>query len=234
MVKAQAPLNDYGEIYLDLFSFVRRQSEFAVFGAITSVVALFLFSIQGGVMFKNLRLKIKHYFRIVSDPIAIPDQEACVKAHTWLKRAMIICGICSILGILYALLINALFIKKIISLGFLSVPISFILGQWSFLGVAAFLLNAREIFNIKKMVELGKIGYTIGKEFKETHINVTHEFGNQYKITSHTENKGCLFAFIAVFIRFLGWMYFSVIVGAFLTLKKLILTIRNVKDYQEK
>ena len=139
-----------------------------------------------------------------------------MKARVWLKKATILCGICSILGILYALLI-----RKIIPFDFLSLPISFILGQWSFWGVATFILNAREIFNIKKMVELGQIGYTIGKEIKETHVKVTHEFGNQYKVTSHTENKGCLFAFVAVFIRFIGWMYFSVIVGAVLTLKKL-------------
>ena len=41
LVKAQAPLNDYGEIYLNLFSFVRRQSELAFFGALTLVDALF-------------------------------------------------------------------------------------------------------------------------------------------------------------------------------------------------
>ena len=42
LVKAQAPLNDYGEIYLDLFSFVRRQAELAFFGALTAVDALFI------------------------------------------------------------------------------------------------------------------------------------------------------------------------------------------------
>ena len=46
LVKAQAPLNDYGEIYLGLFSFVRRQSEFAFFGAWLRCRALFLFSVR--------------------------------------------------------------------------------------------------------------------------------------------------------------------------------------------
>ena len=141
------------------------------------------------------------------------------------------CGICTFLGIIYGIIIG---INPEIPFGALSIPLGIILGQWSFWGVATIILNFREIFDIKKMIETGKIGYTVGKEFKETHINVTHEFGNQYKVTSHTENKGCLFAFVAVFIRFLAWMYFSVIIGAFLTLKKLIQSLRNIKEYKEK
>ena len=185
-------------------------------------------------MLKNFKLKIKQYFRIVSDAITIESQEDYAKARMWLRKAIIVCGICSGLGIVYGLIIGIIGLHNDeIPFGVLSIPIGFILGQWSFLGVATFILNIREIFNIKKMVELSKIGYTVGKEIKETHINVTHEFGNQYKVTAHTENKGCLFAFIAIFIRFLGWMYFSVIVGAFLTVKKLIQTIRNIKDYQK-
>ncbi len=172
-----------------------------------------------------LKFKIKQYIRIVSDAIAIRCDEDYVEALAWLKKAMIVCTICSTLGILYGLMIG-------IS-GLLPVFIGLILGQWSFWGVAAFILNFREIFNIKKMVELGKMGYNVGKEIKETHINITHEFGNQYKVTAYTENKGCLFASISIFIRFLGWMYFSVIVGAFLTAKKLIQTVVNIKDYQK-
>lgn len=185
-------------------------------------------------MLKNLKLKIKQYFQIVSDAITIQSQEDYAKACAWLRKAAVVCGICTVLGILYGLVIgiSGFFTGEIV-FGILSIPIGFILGQWSFWGVATFILNIREIFNIKKMVELGKIGYTVGKEIKETHINVTHEFGNQYKVTAHTENKGCLFAFIAIFIRFFGWMYFSVIVGAFLTVKKLIKTICNIKEYKK-
>ena len=42
LVKAQAPLNDYG-IALILFGFVEQQSGFAFFGAVTSVAASFNF-----------------------------------------------------------------------------------------------------------------------------------------------------------------------------------------------
>ena len=185
-------------------------------------------------MLEVIKLKIKQFLKITSDAVAITCQEDYARARSWLKKATIICGICSVLGIAYGLMIGILSLSSdVIPFGVLSIPIGFILGQWSFWGVATFILNIREILNIKKIVELGKIGYTAGKEIKETHINVTHEFGNQYKVTSHTEHKGCLFALAAIFIRFLFWMYFSVMVGAFLTVKKLIQTVHNIKEYQK-
>ena len=184
-------------------------------------------------MLNNLKLKIQYYIQIVSGEITIQNQEDYEMARKWLKKATVICGICTVLGFIYGLIIGIVGLTSSeIPFGVLSIPLGFILGEWAFWGVAAFLLNIRQIFNIKKMVQLGAIGYAVGKQFKETHVNVTHEFGNQYKVTSHTEDKGCLFAFIAIFIRFFGWMIFSVYVGAFLTAKKLRLTTRNIKAYQ--
>ena len=138
-------------------------------------------------MLKSFGLKIKQYFQIVSGAITIQCQEDYIKARAWLKKATILCGICSVLGLVYGLIVGTVVLHNKIPL--LSIPIGLVLGQWSFWGVATFLLNIREILNIKKMIELGKIGYDVGKEFKETHINVTHEFGNQYKVTAHTEDK---------------------------------------------
>ena len=43
LVKMQIPRSSYGRDTLILFQFVQRQSEFAFFGALTSVGALFLF-----------------------------------------------------------------------------------------------------------------------------------------------------------------------------------------------
>ena len=181
-------------------------------------------------MLKKLKLKIKYYFIIVSEAIVIQCDEDYTYALAWLKKAKVLCSVCSVLGIMYGFAIG---ISGVLPVDVLSMPIGLFLGQWSFWGVATFILNIREILNIRKMIEMGKLGYNIGKEFKETYVNVTHEFGNKYKVTSHTENKGCLFAIIAIFMRFIFWMSFSVFVGAFLTVKKLIHTSHNIKDYQK-
>lgn len=218
---------------LIMFSFVRRQLEFVFFGAITLVVALFYFlCIQGGFMLEKIKIvfsgivsKIKELLVNISKPIAITDQESYNKAKMWLKKALISCGVCLILGIFYAGII-----KKMIEIpGF----ICFVLGEWSLLGLATFILNLGEIFNIDKMSFLGKLGYNIGKDFKETNVNVEHQFGNTYKVTTNTTHKGFLFSVIAIGIRFLFWMYFSVFVGPVITVKKVILTVKEIKEYPQ-
>lgn len=185
-------------------------------------------------MFKILKLKIKQYVDIVSKAMTIQNQEDYEKARAWLKKASTVCGICAVIGLAYGLFAGIFVMNNVMDVGILSIPIGLLLGEWSLWGVAAFLLNIREIFNIKKMVKLGKMGYEVGKEIKETHVDVTHEFGNRYTVKATTEDKGCLFAFIAIFIRFILWMYFSVLVGAFLIVKKLVSTAQNIKAYQEK
>lgn len=87
------------------------------------------------------------------------------------------------------------------------------------LGYANIILYFPQVF--KSIVNAGRQGYSIGECFQTTYINVSHEYADNYRVTAHTESKGCLYAAIGGFLAFLVWAMFCIYICPFTTAKKL-------------
>ncbi len=101
-----------------------------------------------------------------------------------------------------------------------------ILAGW---GMANMWIYRSRVF--KSVEKGGRAGYQAGEQIQTTHIDITHEYGNTYRATARTENKGCLFMVIGGMIKFLGWAFVCVYFIPFYTLKKLRDSIQNLKQY---
>ena len=84
----------------------------------------------------------------------------------------------------------------------------------------------------KSVLKSGVEGYGIGKNIETTHVEVSHEYGNTYSVSSYTENKGCLFALLAGGGRYLLWVIYCAYAGPFVTVKKIKASQENVKKYE--
>lgn len=84
----------------------------------------------------------------------------------------------------------------------------------------------------KGVISSGKSGYGVGEKIETTHIQVTHEFANNYRVTAYKENKGCLFAVIAGVAKLMVWLFFCVYVGPFITFKRIFKSVKNLKSYK--
>lgn len=102
-----------------------------------------------------------------------------------------------------------------------------LLASW---GMATMSLQWKQV--IKDVGKTASVGYQTGEQFKETHYQVTHEFGDNYRVTKQTEDKGCLFGIIAGFLRFFIWAFFCVYVGTFLTFRKYRAEMDILKQYE--
>ena len=112
-------------------------------------------------------------------------------------------------------------------LGYILIPPYVLLTSW---GYATLITYFPDI--IKSVFKAGKTGFEAGEKIETTHIRVTYEYGNNYKVSSTTENKGCLFGFLGVTIQFIIWAFFCVYIGPFLTFKKIIGSRKNLKQYK--
>lgn len=177
------------------------------------------------IVFNGIISKIKAWLVKMSKLTPITDQEIYNKTKAWLIKALIICGICSILGILYAVEMTRV----------LEIPgiMCFVIGEWSSLAFATFILNIGEIFNIDKICFLGELGFNIGKDFEKTNVSVDYQSNDTYEVSTYTSNNGCLFAIIAIGLRFFGWIFLSIYLGPIITVSKLILTVDEMKKYQK-
>lgn len=79
---------------------------------------------------------------------------------------------------------------------------------------------------------MAKYGYQIGETVKTTKVDVSHEFGNTYKVSSHTEEKGLLFACIAMAGIMIAWAGYCIYKGTFLTFKKIKNTKLKLEEYK--
>ncbi len=103
LVKSQIPLNSYGNTVI-LFSFVEQQSEFAFFGALTSVGALFYLyeSLRVKEMEKQKKTEFEEACKAYLFPLSITDLRVYgrylgLPAPTKLKKAELICEIIQVL-----------------------------------------------------------------------------------------------------------------------------------------
>lgn len=170
---------------------------------------------------------LKMFFKMCSTPEPIENEAAHRRVKAWTKKVIVLYGAFTVLGCIIIVMAFG-FLMSLgapLALGVLSFV--FMLTCW---GYATMILYIRPIF--KSVVKWGSAGYHVGEKIESTHVTVTHEYGDTYRVSSHTENKGCLFAVIAGGARFFVWAFFCVYIGPFLTFKKLRNSLKNLKDYE--
>ena len=183
--------------------------------------------------------EIKCFFvnfpKYASQPFEVKEENEYLIAKQWIKHVNKLVRRQLVKYLFLALIISIIafclapihpFLKVIISLGYVLV------FCWGAIGTAIIKLYKKEIFDVKSMIAWSKAGYAIGKQIETTHINVRHEFGNTYSVKSYTENKGCLFAMIALCIRYMIFAPYCMFKGLPLTFRKYKKTLENIKAYQ--
>lgn len=160
------------------------------------------------------------------------------RVKRWVKKVRVLYTVFSILAVLTLIVIVGI-VKAIIALmgeADASSPllvllyplylVMLLLADW---GMATLILQFKQV--AKDVGKTASIGYQVGEQVQETHYEVTHEYGNHYRVRRHTEDKGCLFGMIAGVIRFLVWAFFCVYVGTFLTFRKYSAEKKALKQY---
>lgn len=102
-----------------------------------------------------------------------------------------------------------------------------LLTAWGF---ATMILNFKLM--IKSMWSSGLAGYRVGEQIQTNHVSVRHEYGSTYKVTTNTENEGCIVAMIYGFINLFVWAFLCVYVCPFLTFRKIGDSKRNLKNFK--
>lgn len=177
----------------------------------------------------TIKKLIKDYFDSCSSAEPINNPEDYYRVKRWVKKVRklyIIFTIFALIEIPIFLSIPS-WLENLPFLITLLLPFLLILTNW---GYATLIIYLPHI--VKSLLASLKVGYNIGEKIETTHVHVTHKFGNTYNISTHTENKGLIFAYIAAVVRFLTWAFFSVYIGPFLTMKKLRNSIKNIKSYK--
>ena len=185
--------------------------------------------------FKTIIKEIfKHFYNTYATAEKINNAEDYEKQKAWLtkikrlyKWSIIIAIVGAIIGVLFISKITEVNILICVLFSVLFMPFMFL----CFWGYASMGLYFKPM--IKSIWNATKFGYKTGEKIKETHITVSHEFGNTYKVSSHETDKGVLFAYIMSAVCFFGWVVFCVYVAPFLTYKKAKNTIKSLKEYEK-
>ena len=75
--------------------------------------------------------------------------------------------------------------------------------------------------------------YKLGEQFQTTHVNISHEYGNTYRVSRHVENDGCLFVFIGMGIRYLIWATFCSYLAPILIFKKYKANMAEIENFEK-
>lgn len=140
-----------------------------------------------------------------------------------------------IFSIISAIIVIAIFSNETLfssvqlpkALAYTVMPCVAFITAWGF---ATIFLNFK-LF-IKSLFNAGKDGYAIGEQVQTTHVNVRHEYGNQYSVKTNTEHQGCVVAFISGFINLFVWAFLSVYICPFLMFKKITETNKNLQKFE--
>ncbi len=155
------------------------------------------------------------------------------KVKKWVKKTTKTYKKATIIAVIISILIIILFASSGMADGFLLLLIGIIftaveiVAAW---GIATMKMHKKEVR--KSAWQFAKYGYLVGEQIQETHVDVSHEFGNTYKVTTRTENKGLLFAVISVSIILITWGAYCIYLGSFLTMKKIKLSKENLAEYK--
>ncbi len=174
------------------------------------------------------------FFKDASRAESINTSEDFMRVKKWIRKICILYGVFSVIAIalipfLYAFVSSDNVSPDMPDFVYLLVPL------YSFLvcfGYATMIIYFPKIF--KSILNSAKNGYNVGKNIETTHVQLTHEYANTYRVSSYTQNKGCLFAFINGIVTFVIWQFFCVYIGPFLTFKKIYESKKNIEAYSEK
>lgn len=171
---------------------------------------------------------IKFFALYSSSGDAINDLADYYKVKRWVKKVIFLYAFFSVLALLTTIMSFSVQVQfdELQGLSYIFLPIMFLWTSW---GYASLILHFKEV--LKSVIKAGSTGYRVGEQFQTTHYEVRHEYANKYSVSSRTENKGCLFAFIAGGIRFLIWAFFCVYIAPFRVFKKIRNNIKNLKSY---
>ncbi len=170
---------------------------------------------------------IKYFIATYSTANSIESEKDIQKEKAWVKKVIKLYAIFSLIGlIIYSSLI------KIINIVFPISVVLLILILLTAMGYSSMLLYFKKV--IKTVLNAGKIGYKVGEQIKSEYVTVKHEYANTYKVSSHTDDKGILFAVIAAIVSFICWAFFCVYIAPFLTYKKVRNTFKNIREYESK
>ncbi len=176
----------------------------------------------------GIKALIKHFIAVGSKAEPIEDLSDYRRVKRWVKKICILYGTATVIAILAIVMLPALssFFEYPSVFVYIIAPPMILLTCW---GYATLIMYLPDV--IKSVIKSGSTGYKIGENIETTHVEVTHEYGNTYKVSSYTENKGCLFAVIAGTARLMVWTFFCVYIGPFITFKKLRNSIKNLRHY---
>ena len=179
----------------------------------------------------SLKLLLKNSFKSYSTADKIENECDFEKVKKWTSKVLKLYVAFTVIAALEMMLIPILAHIVILpaALAYVLFPFMFLLTNW---GYATLILYIPTIF--KTLVNAGRVGYEVGKHSEHTHIEINHEFGNDYTVREYKTNDGCLVAYIAIIARFLVWAFFCVYIGPFLTFKKYKSSIDSLKKYESK
>ncbi len=162
------------------------------------------------------------------------------RVNTWVEKTSKsykrYCIAGAIFTILSTILVGVLLKQQLGINGIATFFLSIVLGiiylivlELAFMGLATMKMHSKEVF--KSAWTAAKFGYEVGEKIQTTHVDVTHEYGNTYKVSTRTEDKGLLVAVICVSCIVISWMAYCVYKGTFLTMKKIKASKENLSKY---
>ncbi len=179
-------------------------------------------------LIESIRHLIKDFLKTSSAIEPINDLGDYYKVKRWVKKVGILYAVFSLLAlaVIFGVLFNAASLEVPLFFAYTIIPPIILLTGW---GYATLIIYFPKM--IKSISKAAGAGYRVGENIEETHIQVTHEYGNTYKVSSHTENKGCLFAVISGTLKLMVWAFFCVYIGPFITFKKILRYRKALQGY---
>lgn len=173
--------------------------------------------------------KFVSYLLFVSKtPEVINNKSDYTRIKGWKNRASFLYTAFSIAAVVIAIFnFSKLSGDLPLPLAYVVLPAVAVFFAW---GLVTMLLNLKLL--IKSLWGATVDGYRIGEQIQTTHVNVTHEYGNRYKVSTETENQGCAVAMICWFINLFIWSVLCVYVCPFLIFKKIKKTKANLLRYE--
>ncbi len=172
-------------------------------------------------------MNLKNFFAMCSTPEPIKDKSDYRRVKAWLIKICVLYIIFTVIAIVIIAMPSSSTSAELPSAAAsVLVPIVTVLTCW---GLATLIVYFRPIF--KSVISTGKAGYGVGKQVQTNKVDVSHEYGNTYRVTGRTEDKGCLFAVIAGSLKFCVWAFFCIYIGPFLTFKKAFGSVKKLNAF---
>ncbi len=166
-----------------------------------------------------------------SKPEQIRSVNDCRRVKRWIAKTVVMYVVFSIIAAIISIAIASIpsypdFIELPTTMAYILVPLVTVLTCWGFATLIMYLPQV-----IGSVGTAAAKGYEIGESIQTTHVTATHEYGNTYRVSSYTENQGCLFLVFGGLIGFLIWAVFCVYIGPFINFKKIIVSSKNIKNF---